>query len=108
MPDLTRRGGLWAAAQTQGLRRTTDRVDDNEKSVVVPNRKTLRAKGIGLVRRVTTSPFGRLTRSRLSPPSIDTLVAIHQKMGDGRTRKIVVPRERVDGIDQKRIFDVTS
>ena len=113
MPDLTRRGNLWRAPQQMGLKWSAKpKVDADgievEPETVVPSRRMLRAKKIGVVRKVTTNPYGRLTRFRMSEPSIDTLVAVHQKMADGRTRKIVIPRDRIDGIDQKKIFGGTN
>lgn len=63
-------------------------------SQTVPNRSELRSKGINVTPK--GKPFGRLTRFRLTPCSLQTLIAIHQVMPDGRTRKIVVPRSRFE------------
>jgi hypothetical protein len=64
-------------------------------SQTVPNRGELRMRGINITNRMG-KPFGRLTKFRLTPCSLQTLIAIHQVMPDGRTRKIVVPRSRFE------------
>lgn len=66
---------------------------------VVPNRADLRARGFNINKPVQ-KPFGRLTRFRLTPSSLRTLVAIHQPTygPDGSltgVRKFVVPRENL-------------
>jgi len=68
------------------------------RSESVPNRAHLRSMGMNHTRR-TGKPFGRLTRFRLSPPSLQTLVAIHQEQDNGAIRKIVVPRAQFENKD---------
>src|SRR5258708_3614223 len=55
-------------------------------SKVIPNRRDLRHQGINVTQKYGR-PFGRLTRFRLSPPSLQTLVAIHQVKEDGTVKK---------------------
>lgn len=114
MPDLTRKGNLWAAAQQLGLRRTSKKGETDQEDPakeVVANRKLLRSKGYRSHQHSTVgrpgwprSSSASITSRRLAPPSIDVLIAVHQVQPDGTTRKYVIQRDRVDGVDQRHIF----
>jgi hypothetical protein len=72
-------------------------------------RAKLRRKGFNITKR-TGNGFARIpSGAKLAPPSFETLVAIHQELPDGRIRKFVVSRDRVDpAILAKRRNDVVQ
>jgi hypothetical protein len=65
------------------------------KSQVVPNRTWLRANKMNITQR-SGKPYGRLTRYRLAPCSLEVLIAIHVRQTDGSIKKFVVPRAQFE------------
>jgi hypothetical protein len=120
VPDLTRRGNLWAAAQQLGLRRTSkkslgqfeeeeEEEEEAVESAVIPNRRDLRRKGmrapsVGVKVRWPSNQFGRLIRYRLAPCSLDTHVTLIIPRPNGKPRRVEVPRTSVEGIRHEPIF----
>lgn len=109
MPDLTRRGAVWAAANDKG-RRWQDKpkdVQEDEKVerwTVTANRTMLRRKKINITHRMGRS-HARISGRRLSPPEIDTHVMLVQTDETGKwITKVLVPRSMVQGIRQEPIF----
>lgn len=64
------------------------------KSEVLPNRTTLRKKDIN-VTRTSGQGHARVSHAKKTPASFFTLVAVHQSMPNGTTKKVVIPRDRL-------------
>jgi hypothetical protein len=76
--------------------RRAEKKEKRPDANVLPNRAHLRRRGINVTRRMG-KPFGRLTRYKMSPASIETLAALHVQDATGKVvRKMVVPRDKVD------------